>query len=123
MRVPWGCDSIRVEISRVTGVGVTVCRGKGVSVHHNLSRLICVHGRGCCHGGGPYKSSATAPSSGGLLGTLRFWPACRSAAGGRPSHQCHKESGENDYVNGRHTEGSTQKREEWKSMSKKGAAV
>lgn len=134
MGVPWGCDRICVEISRVSvaGVGGTVCRGQGVSVHHDLSCLICVHaGRGCCHGGGLYESSTTpsavAPSR-GLLGALRFGPACSSCAGGQHGHQYHKESGQEDWANGGHTEGLTQKsvREKsgsLKNMNKTGAAL
>lgn len=89
MCVSRGREGINVEISRVsvTGVGGAVHRGQGVSVHQNISRLICVQaGGGCCGGCGPSESpsptSTTAPSSRGLLGALRFGPACGSGTRG-----------------------------------------
>lgn len=104
MGVPGGRYGISVELSgvRVAGVGGAVCRGQGVSVHHDLSCLICVQaaGRGRGGGGCPSESStpasAAAPSSRGLLGALRFGPACGSGAGGQHGHQYHKESGQED---------------------------
>lgn len=104
MAVPRGCYGIGVELSGVwfDGVGGAVCRGHGVSVHHDLGCLICVQaaGGGWGGGGGPSQSStpasAAAPSSRGLLGALRFGPACGSGTGGQHGHQDHQESGQED---------------------------
>lgn len=112
MGVPRGCYGIGVELSgiSVAGVGGTVRWGQGVSVHHDLSCLICVQaaGRGHGRGGGPSISSTTAPGSRGLLGALRFGPACGSGTGGQHGHQDHKESGEEDKAKGWHNEGLAQ---------------
>ena len=88
MGVPRGRYGIGVEIGRVSvaGVGGAVCRGDGVSIHHHVSCLVCVHaGRGRGGGGRPSESStpisAAGPSSRGLLCALRSGPACGSAAG------------------------------------------
>lgn len=106
MGVPGGRYGVCVELGgvRVAGVGGAVCRGQGVSVHHDLGCLICVQaaGRGRGRGGGPSESStpasasAAAPSSRGLLGALRFGPACGSGAGGQHGHQYHKEGGQEE---------------------------
>lgn len=106
MGVPGGRYGIGVEIRGVSfaGVGGAVCRGQGVSVHHDLSCLISVQaaGRRWGRSGGPSESSTTAsasaaaPSSRGLLGALRFGPACGSGAGGQHGHQYHKESAQEE---------------------------
>lgn len=89
----------------VDGVGGAVCRGQGVSVHHNLSCLICMlatgRGWGCSCG---TSESATSSSNKRLFGTLGFGPACGSGTGGQQGHQDNKKGDKEDPTDGWHTE-------------------